>query len=74
MRGIRLFCPEKEARVQTQKKQWVKPQVRPLRLEEARNLIERARGLIEDDRELKAECAELRAILAEIDENLRNPH
>jgi len=61
--------------VQTQKKkQWVKPQVRPLRLEEARNLIERARGLIDGDPELNAECADLRAILAEINENLRNPH
>jgi len=60
--------------VQTQKKQWERPRIHPLKLDEARTLIERALALIDDDGELSSEYADLRWILSQIDENLQDPH
>jgi len=69
----KLFVRE-EVSVQTQKKQWERPRIHPLKLDEARTLIERALALIDDDGELSSEYADLRWILSQIDENLQDPH
>ena len=60
--------------MQTQKKQWERPRIHPLKLDEARTLIESALALIDDDGELSSEYADLRWILSQIDENLQDPH
>jgi len=54
--------------VQTQKKQWMRPQLRQLELGQARERMEKALSLMEADPGLEAESAELRSILRGMDE------
>lgn len=53
--------------VQPRKKQWARPQVQSISLEQAGAKIQQALELLEGDSQLRAECDDLRSILREID-------
>lgn len=68
----RILPNSGEAFVRSEKKQWVRPEVVPVTLAQARDKLVAALALIESDSELQEECSELRSLINAIDAEIRH--